>query len=99
MKLPKSSVDRSLLPLFKFNNSKFNIGMLSYRNLSNISAILLSAGGNLRCFSDKKGNNQVWTGNSIHNCCANKGGKSWSCPSINGGAVTKCSTVNQGHCP
>ncbi len=55
-----------------------------------------AAGGNLECYSDKKGNNRIWTGNSAHNCCANKGGKSWRC---NGGALVKCSVNNSYHCP
>lgn len=56
-------------------------------------------GGNLSCCSDKKCENQVWTGNSIHNCCANRGGKSWTCPTIADGECIKCAFVNQGHCP
>ena len=65
------------------------------------SAILLASGGSLRCYSDKNGNNKIWTGNSAHNCCSKKGanGKSWTCPSYNNGAVTKCSQNQDYHCP
>ena len=62
-------------------------------------ALLLAKGGNLKCFSDKKGRNKIWTGNSAHNCCTKKGGKSWSCPSVNRGKVIKCSVSKDFHCP
>ncbi|MDX1804914.1 MAG: hypothetical protein R3292_12605 [Alcanivorax sp.] len=54
------------------------------------------AGGNLSCYSDRKGNNLIWTGNSAHNCCSNRGGKSWRCGN---GPVVKCSVNNSYHCP
>lgn len=63
---------------------------------SSTTSLETMAGGNLSCYSDKNGNNKIWTGNSAHNCCTKRGGKSWSC---DGGPVTKCSQNNDYHCP
>lgn len=60
------------------------------------SSLKTMAGGNLECYSDRNGNNKIWTGNSAHNCCTKRGGKSWSCDD---GPVTKCSQNNDYHCP
>jgi len=63
-------------------------------------SIKARAGGNLECYSDNKCSNNIWTGNSAHNCCSKgKGGKSWTCPSYNNGKCVKCSANKSRHCP